>query len=50
MLNTVNIVNIHDKDGNKVDIKSEMESADVDDDIDNLEFSGKFCLPSLEIA
>ena len=34
MLNrlTVNIVNIHDKHENKVDIKSEMESADYFDD------------------
>ena len=40
MLNIVNSVNIHDKDGNKVDIKSEMESADdFDHKIDNLGFS-----------
>ena len=33
MLNTVNV----DKDGNKVDIKCEMENADdFDDEIDNL--------------
>ena len=38
MLSTVNVVNIHDKDGNKVDIKSEMESAEAfDDEMDNLE-------------
>ena len=37
MLNTVNIVNIHDKHENKVDIKSEMESADdFNDEIGNL--------------
>ena len=59
MLNTANIVNIHDKHENKVDINSEMESADdFVDGIDNLGLSklsiillvGKFCLPNLETA
>ena len=37
MLITINIVNIHDEDGNEVDIKCEMESADdFDDQVDNL--------------
>ena len=37
MLNTATIGNIHDKDGNKVDVKCEIESADdFDDEIDNL--------------
>ena len=37
MLNTINFVNIHDKKENKVDIKSEMESADdYDDEMDNV--------------
>ena len=37
LLSTVNVVNIHDKDGNKVDIKCEMETADdFYDEIDNL--------------
>ena len=37
MLNAVNIVNIPDKDGNKVDIKCKMENTDdFDDEIDNL--------------
>ena len=35
-MNTVDIVNLHDKPENKVDIKSEIESInDFDDDIDN---------------
>ena len=37
MLNTINIVNIHDKEESKIDVKSEMESAeDFDDEIDNV--------------
>ena len=37
MLNTVNIVNIHDQHENKVEIKYEIESAvDLDDEINNL--------------
>ena len=37
MLNTVNLGSIHGKDGNKVDIECEMESADdFDDEINNL--------------
>ena len=37
MLKAVQIEIIHDKDGDKVDIRCEMESADdFDDEIDNL--------------
>ena len=38
-VNTVNIGHIHDKDGNKVEIKCEMESADdIDGKIGNSGF------------
>ena len=53
MLNTVNIGSIHDKDGNKVHIKCEKESADdFDDEINNLRqnlatfYVRKFLLPN----
>ena len=59
MLKTVNIVNIHDKHENKVDINREVESADdFVDEIDNLGlwrlsiiFSvGQFRLPNIKTA
>ena len=36
MLDTVNIVNIHGKHKNKLEIKSVIENADFDDEIDKL--------------
>ena len=50
MLNTANIVNIHDKYGNKVGIKFEMKSGDdLDDDIDNLGLKKALALVSGKI-